>query len=125
MQVLSHTPLNCSALEGLMWTCSAKPHIQRHLSKSPVSNRHRTRQPLTCSANPTTCSANRDIQRQLDTAYGQGKPRAGAVAEQAFDEYDRTNQCWPWKAATQNKAHWLQGRQDGSLSPFVPFEKQD
>jgi len=68
---------------------------------------------------------NRDIQRQLDTAYGQGKPRAGAVAEEAFDEYDRTNQCWPWKAATQNKAHWLQGRQDGSLSPFVPFERED
>ena len=37
--------------------------------------------------------------------------------------YDKTNQCAPWKAATQDKAHWLRGRSDGSLSPFVPFEK--
>jgi DNA-binding CsgD family transcriptional regulator len=68
---------------------------------------------------------NRNIQHQLDTAYGQGKPRAGAVADDAFDPYDHTNQCWPWRAATQNKQHWLQGRADGSMSPFVPFEKQD
>jgi|EP01044_Picomonas_judraskeda_P006897 hypothetical protein len=68
---------------------------------------------------------NRNIQRQLDTAYGQGKPRAGPVADEAFNPYDRTNQCWPWRAATQNKQHWLQARADGSLSPFVPFEKQD
>ena len=68
---------------------------------------------------------NRNIQRQLDTAYGQGKPRAGAVADDAFDPYDRTNQCWPWRASTQNKQHWLQARADGSMSPFVPFEKQD
>ena len=37
--------------------------------------------------------------------------------------YDKTNQCAPWKASTQDKAHWLRGRSDGSLSPFVPFEK--
>ena len=34
------------------------------------------------------------------------------------------DQVWPWNATTQNKTHWLKGRQDGSLSPFVPFEKQ-
>ena len=68
---------------------------------------------------------NRNIQDQLDNAYGRGKPRAGPVADEAFNPYDRTNQCWPWRASTQNKQHWLQGRADGSLSPFVPFEKQD
>ena len=68
---------------------------------------------------------NQDLQKQLDTAYGKGVPRKGPVAEEAFNPYDRSNQCWPWKASTQNKQHWLVGRQDGSMSPFVPFAKQD
>ena len=36
--------------------------------------------------------------------------------------YDKTNQCAPWKASTQDKAHWLRGRADGSLSPFSRIE---
>ena len=68
---------------------------------------------------------NQDLQHQLDVAYGKGAPRKGPVAGEAFNPYDRSNQCWPWKASTQNKQHWLQGRQDGSMSPFVPFAKQD
>ena len=36
--------------------------------------------------------------------------------------YDRTNILLPWKASTQDKAHWLRGRADGSLSPFQRLE---
>ena len=36
---------------------------------------------------------NQNIQRQLDTAYGHGKPRAGPVADDAFNQYDRTNRA--------------------------------
>ena len=68
---------------------------------------------------------NQDLKDQLDNAYGRGAPRKGPVNDDAFDDYDRTNQCWPWKATTQNKQHWLCGRADGSMSPFVPFAKQD
>ena len=56
-------------------------------------------------------SYNADLRRRL---YG----------DDVGNKFDSTNQCRPWRAATQNKAHWLKGRQNGALSPFVPFEKQ-
>ena len=36
--------------------------------------------------------------------------------------YNMDNMLEPWKASTQDKAHWLRGRADGSLSPFRRLE---
>ena len=50
------------------------------------------------------------------------RSRLAAQDESIGSAYDKTNILAPWKACTQDKAHWLRGRADGSLSPFNRIE---
>ena len=42
--------------------------------------------------------------------------------DEVDNPYEQVNMVAPWKANTQDKAHWLRGRADGSLSPFSRIE---
>jgi|EP01047_Picozoa_sp_COSAG01_P026788 hypothetical protein len=54
-----------------------------------------------------TCDYVDGLRTKLHTGGGGGSP------------YEQVNMVAPWKANTQDKAHWLKGRADGSLSPCV------
>ena len=60
-----------------------------------------------------------NLERLLELRDSQLKAGEGSMLG---GTYDKTNQCAPWKASTQDKAHWLRGRADGSLSPFSRIE---
>ena len=64
------------------------------------------------------------MQKELDAQYSYVDDLRWKLADETThgNPYAQENQVLPWKACTQDKAHWLRGRADGSLSPFSRIE---